>query len=64
MWTKPAFAVAIVVVAIWLLAGPIPLWLLLVVGFFWLRHRTRATSRRRASERGGDREPDDVTTFV
>jgi hypothetical protein len=64
MWTRPAVIVAIILAAIWLLAGPIPLWLPLVVGFFWLRHRSRARSRRRAFDRRRDREPDDVTTFV
>jgi hypothetical protein len=63
-WRRAAITVAIVLAAIWLLAGSIPIWLLLVAGFLWLRCRSRASSRRRAVERRRDREPDDVTTFV
>jgi Domain of unknown function (DUF1707) len=62
--TRPVLIAAIVLAAIWLLAGSIPIWLLLVVGFFWLRRRSLARSRRRAFERGRDRDRDDVTTFV
>jgi hypothetical protein len=64
MWIRPALTVAIILAAIWLVAGAIPIWLLLLGGFFWLRHRSRATSRRRAFERGRDLESADVTTFV